>query len=171
MKLIMFDCDKTLVESYDSTRLFIYVAAYFESLRGRTDLRLAIVSNQGGVGLRQYLKAKGEPFMKYPDSQQAMSRLNDVANEVRKACGIQPLVFAAYNFPLNEGGWAVEHGLGQWAEGWRKPAPLMLFAAMAQAGCLPVDSLMVGDSADDEGAALAAGVRFVWAHEFFGVQD
>jgi len=43
----------------------------------------------------------------------------------------------------------------------------MLFAAMSQTGCLPEDSLMVGDSADDEGAAKAAGVRFKWAHEFF----
>jgi len=96
-----------------------------------------------------------------------MSRLNDVANEIKKLCGITPLVFAAYNFPLNEGGWVVEHGVGQWAAGWRKPAPLMLLAAMSQAGCLPEDSLIVGDSADDEGAAKAAGVRFEWAHEFF----
>jgi len=32
----------------------------------------------------------------------------------------------------------------------------------------PEETLFVGDMDKDEGAARAAGTRFMWAHEFFG---
>jgi D-glycero-D-manno-heptose 1,7-bisphosphate phosphatase len=49
----------------------------------------------------------------------------------------------------------------------RKPRPLMLQRLMRRFGAEPRETLFVGDMDKDEGAALAAGTRFTWAHEFF----
>lgn len=50
----------------------------------------------------------------------------------------------------------------------RKPAPGMLIDIMRARGLAPADTLFVGDSPVDAQAATAAGVRFVWARDFFG---
>ncbi|HEX7957193.1 MAG TPA: HAD hydrolase-like protein, partial [Pyrinomonadaceae bacterium] len=50
----------------------------------------------------------------------------------------------------------------------RKPRPGMLLALMRRFRVAPGETLFVGDMDKDEGAALAAGTRFMWAHEFFG---
>jgi D-glycero-D-manno-heptose 1,7-bisphosphate phosphatase len=50
----------------------------------------------------------------------------------------------------------------------RKPAPGMLLRLMRRFGASPEETLYVGDMDKDEGAARAAGTRFMWAHEFFG---
>lgn len=52
--------------------------------------------------------------------------------------------------------------------GCRKPAPGMLVDIMRAHGVAPEDTLFVGDSPVDAGAAAAAAVRFVWAGDFFG---
>ena len=49
----------------------------------------------------------------------------------------------------------------------RKPKPLMLERLMRRFGVGPRETLFVGDMDRDEGAARAAGTRFMWAHEFF----
>ena len=49
----------------------------------------------------------------------------------------------------------------------RKPSPVMLLEALA--GLERSRALMVGDRPEDNSAANNAGVRFVWAEEFFGV--
>jgi D-glycero-D-manno-heptose 1,7-bisphosphate phosphatase len=49
----------------------------------------------------------------------------------------------------------------------RKPKPEMLRRLMRRFGAAPHETLFVGDMEKDEGAALAAGTRFMWAHEFF----
>ena len=49
----------------------------------------------------------------------------------------------------------------------RKPAPGMLLALMQRTGITPDDTLMVGDLPEDQKAAKAAGVDFVWARDFF----
>ena len=50
----------------------------------------------------------------------------------------------------------------------RKPQPGMLVRLMRRFGARPDETLFVGDMDKDEGAARAAGTRFMWAHEFFG---
>ncbi|MET0646752.1 MAG: HAD-IIIA family hydrolase [Pyrinomonadaceae bacterium] len=49
----------------------------------------------------------------------------------------------------------------------RKPKPEMLRRLMRRFGAAPHETLFVGDMDKDEGAARAAGTRFMWAHEFF----
>ena len=49
----------------------------------------------------------------------------------------------------------------------RKPNPGMLLRLMRRFGVNPDETLFVGDMDKDEGAARAAGTRFMWAHEFF----
>ncbi|HEX8499556.1 MAG TPA: HAD-IIIA family hydrolase [Pyrinomonadaceae bacterium] len=50
----------------------------------------------------------------------------------------------------------------------RKPEPGMLLNLMRRFRAAPGETLYVGDMDKDEGAARAAGTRFMWAHEFFG---
>lgn len=53
----------------------------------------------------------------------------------------------------------------------RKPAPGMLLDIMRARGISALDTLFVGDSHVDQEAARAAGVRFVWAGDFFRCPD
>lgn len=50
----------------------------------------------------------------------------------------------------------------------RKPKPLMLLRLMHRFGVRRDQTLFVGDMDRDAEAARRAGVRFAWAHEFFG---
>lgn len=50
----------------------------------------------------------------------------------------------------------------------RKPGPGMLIQAMDFFQIGRHDTIMVGDRAEDKGAADAAGVDFQWEWEFFG---
>jgi D-glycero-D-manno-heptose 1,7-bisphosphate phosphatase len=50
----------------------------------------------------------------------------------------------------------------------RKPRPLMLLRLMHRFGATQPETLFVGDMDRDEGAARRAGVRFMWARDFFG---
>ena len=50
----------------------------------------------------------------------------------------------------------------------RKPKPLMLRRLMHRFRATKGETLFVGDMERDEEAARGAGVRFLWAHEFFG---
>lgn len=47
---------------------------------------------------------------------------------------------------------------------FRKPGPGMLLWLLK--GCTPDEVLMIGDRPEDEAAAKAAKVRFVWAHDW-----
>lgn len=109
---------------------------------------VAIVSNQGGVGLGMMT------------NKMAVSLLEDLAHAVFseeqvKYCQI-------YICPH-----APKAGCR-----CRKPSPLMLYQAMERAGwgggCLPSETLYVGDMESDREAAQRAGVAFAWAWDFFG---
>lgn len=53
----------------------------------------------------------------------------------------------------------------------RKPSPGMLLEAMDYFGVRPGETLMVGDRKEDEAAALAAGISFIWAWQYFGDEN
>lgn len=50
----------------------------------------------------------------------------------------------------------------------RKPNPGMIYVAAAELDIDLTKSFMVGDRPEDEGAAKAAGLEFMWAWQFFG---
>lgn len=50
---------------------------------------------------------------------------------------------------------------------YRKPRPGMLLFLLNEIGISPGRALMIGDRPEDEEAAIAAGVDFVWADQFF----
>ena len=51
---------------------------------------------------------------------------------------------------------------------WRKPEPRMIQHAIQLFEAELEETLFVGDRAEDEKAARAAGCDFIWGHEFFG---
>lgn len=53
----------------------------------------------------------------------------------------------------------------------RKPNPGMLLEIKGELGIEPEEMLYVGDRAEDQGAALAAGCGFAWADDFFGEEQ
>ena len=49
----------------------------------------------------------------------------------------------------------------------RKPSPGMILELMESLAFLPDQTIFIGDRDEDEGAAQAAGVEFIWEKEFF----
>lgn len=125
---------------------------------------LAIASNQGGV-------AAGH------------KTLDDCIKELQyamKISGIQ-LAIAAHTFEKDCGEAIVVHGqeeshfftIADGKHRYRKPEPGMICRLVEEypsaASILQwhkENCLMVGDRPEDEGAAIAAGVRFMWADEW-----
>ena len=171
-KLIIFDCDGTLTPDNKGTWFDANVAGKLATLRGQ-DIRLALASNQGGVGLRHWMEAAG--FGKpddYPTAAQVFSRLAEVANNVTALTLLSVTIYTCFAYqsktsgkwtPTPEGSEDDPH----WSPLWRKPAPGMLLQAMADAGVGPTDTLFVGDSDEDRQAAAAAGIEFVEAAVYF----
>jgi phosphoglycolate phosphatase-like HAD superfamily hydrolase len=179
-KLIIFDMDGTLADR-DSGGLLEGVADWFN--KNRELYRFAIASNQGGVGLRQWMEQGnfGTPE-KYPTEDDVYAR----AEKVRDAIGLDSStpIYLALRYQSKKGEWSplpVNHELSykrrsdveeDWLNTpydkcWRKPDDGMIWIAM-DFGDSPSDVLMVGDSPEDEQAAAKAGVDFQWAWDFFG---
>ena len=165
--MILFDLDGTLADR-DTGELLPGVARYFTLT---PPAAWAIVTNQGGVGLRRWMERSGfgEPD-RYPTADAIAERIDDVIT----AIGKQPTgVYVAFAYQTQKGEWAPTPPEGEgdprWAHEWRKPAPGMLLQAMADTDVTdPATVTMVGDSEADEQAAIAAGCTFRWADEFFG---
>ncbi len=183
MKLIIFDVDGTLVSDYKSIRFESAVVEKLIALR-RQDVALALASNQGGVGLRHWIEVVGgfgtTPEEKakslassqaYPTSQEAFQRLATIAAEVTALTLLPCNIYTCYAYQSKAGNWSpVPVGSEDdpmWSREWRKPNAGMLLQAMHDAGISTAETLFVGDRDEDAGAALAAGVTFVEAKEFF----
>jgi D-glycero-D-manno-heptose 1,7-bisphosphate phosphatase len=108
---------------------------------------LAIASNQGGV-------ARG--FISLDEADALMKHAADlIGAKWWKFC------------PHHPGG---KGSLGRECD-CRKPKPGMLQSIMRHLGFWPVSTIMIGDMESDRDAAAAAGVRFVWADEFFNREE
>jgi HAD superfamily hydrolase (TIGR01662 family) len=169
-RLIVFDVDGTLAETY-RTRLLPGVEAWFA--RRPAELRVAIATNQGGVGLRYWMERDkfGNPRA-YPTRARVTRRMRIIARKL----GIpwrRVYVAYAYRNKQGEAGPVPEELAADpyWRHDWRKPEAGMIRKAMADAGVPPTATLMVGDREDDRGAARLAGVDFCWAGEFFGREE
>lgn len=181
MGLIMLDLDGTIVEDaivelenpaaakgftlgrrqhelYSEPTLKPHV---YETLKQRADEgdSFAIVTNQGGVALGYHTQA-------------------EVYARIAKTCALLSM-FWARPFSIHVA-WMMPNGYlpGFKGDDGRKPSPALLRAAMVRHFTAPGDvmdmdsalsmSVMVGDRAEDEQAAEAAGVAFEAASDFFG---
>jgi phosphoglycolate phosphatase-like HAD superfamily hydrolase len=191
IRLLIFDVDGTLAEKF-RLRLLPGVAEFFRLLKdpGCDSVpRLAIATNQGGVGLRYWLEnGKGGNPRGYPTVRSVEERMRRLVEQL----GCPDIaVYTSFRYQDRSGAWSpIPPGAEsdpRWRRDWRKPAPGMLLAAMQAAVVSPASvdpnatvtpdgtidpdaTLFVGDSDDDRAAAQAAGVRFLPAAEFFSCQ-
>ncbi|MDQ3650950.1 MAG: HAD-IIIA family hydrolase [Acidobacteriota bacterium] len=154
IKLYVFDADGTLrrttVEGLSCPNQpgdWELISAVRERLAeidwGTHGARFSIASNQGGVGMG---------YMTYEMAYQLLADMVVEAFGVMTppAGSIEICPHAPHaNCPC------------------RKPKPLMLIRLMHRFRVTRNDTLFVGDMDRDEEAARRAGVRFLWAHEFF----
>ncbi len=163
--LFIFDLDGTLTE-YKTGKLLDGVESYFQSHDPR--IKLAIASNQGGVGLRYWMIVKGfgNPA-NYPTTHDVELSIENV----QKQLGVTFDVYTSFMYQSKKGEWSPipENGLTdpRWLHAWRKPRNGMLLEAMKNAGVAADRTLMIGDWDEDREAANYAGCFFVYAHQFF----
>jgi HAD superfamily hydrolase (TIGR01662 family) len=172
-KLIIFDVDGTLADR-DTNVLLPGVLDWFEQHGDEYDIALA--TNQGGVGLRWWMVKDGfgEPD-KFPDQRDAENHVQAVINQLperfRESLDLHAYICFAYQ-SKKSGKWSpVPEGHEddwQWSPEYRKPARGMLVRAMGEFLVYPQETVMVGDSEEDEQAAQAAHCTFQNADEFFG---
>lgn len=158
-KLVCLDVDGTL-GSPKSGGDFREFADDWEFFPGRIEacqklveqgVKLLTVSNQGGVCF---------PWSKFSEEQ-----ITAALAETAKAIGaIASLVACSSTHEK-----ALERY--RFDDPRRKPAPGMILEAMKLADVEASETLMVGDRSEDEAAAKAAGVDFVWAKDFFGDEE
>ncbi|MBD2156270.1 HAD-IIIA family hydrolase [Leptolyngbya sp. FACHB-16] len=175
MKLLILDKDGTLVKSCSGQEFIqapddqeLFPGVYSVLQKWRDDgWKMAIASNQGGVA-------------------EGYKSLESAIEEVRYCLYLgSPMIEVGCLCPDFEGVECYEvrkHAVFtpkergekyQALEGtFRKPMPGMLQYLILQFLPLPPDGpievLYVGDRPEDESAALAAGVEFLWAHEWRG---
>src|SRR2546429_2364922 len=152
IRLFVFDADGTLRRSTvpnmpapdkdDEWELLPNVKEKLQNILSRkTSTILAIASNQGGIELG-YLSRK-----------QARKLLNDLYREITGKRAPKGMIQLCPNLER--------------PSDCRKPKPGMLLKIIEQAGVSREHTLYVGDSQDDKVTAKNAGVRFMWAKNFF----
>lgn len=173
-KLIIFDFDGTLVE-FKTDVILPGVCEFFQAL-AEVDGKpfVAIASNQGGVGMRYWMQEGGfggDSYLKYPTLDEAEARFKQFTNTLPP--NVDMPIFVCYAYKSSKGNWAtppsfVDEMDKQWWASHRKPESGMLRDAMTLYGVSPLETLMVGDMAEDQIAANAAGCHFIHADTFFG---
>lgn len=170
MKLIIFDLDGTLVHPFTSD-FEPGVLRWFKSKRSHP--KIAIATNQGGIGLRHWrevVRAEGGDIGDPNANGWTQVSVEERVNGIAQRLGATPYMSFAYQ--SKKGHWSPTpssvEGDPRWLQAWRKPQPGMLLQAMSDAGVTPSQTLMVGNSEDDRGAAAAAGITYQTMDEFFG---
>lgn len=170
--LVIFDVDGTLARPY-TLELLPRVREFFDLVLQRDCAgrpRVAIATNQGGVGMRYWMErgAFGSPE-KYPTEDSIAGRMRELVSALSGDHDLP--VYTSFRYRSDRGSWSPAPpewaGDPRWSKTWRKPEPGMLLQAMQDAGAEPEQTLFVGDSAEDRGAAHAAGCAFMEAGEFF----
>lgn len=168
-KLIIFDMDGTLSDR-DTGELLEGVTEWFA--KNGAKYKFALCTNQGGVGLRYWMETNG--FGKpenYPTEDDVYTRIVSVIEKLFSSTIPMPM-YVCFAYKSQKGEWspvpAGKESWNEWKPSFRKPSDGMLVKAMIDADILEIDTLMVGDSPEDEQAALNATVDFKWAWDFFG---
>lgn len=172
--LLIFDVDGTIAPRYEP-QLYPQAAEFFQLWgAARADDRsvpaIALATNQGGPAMRYWMESEGfgDPSS-YPTLAQVQARLNIVVAQIPPPARL----YVAYAYQSSKGVWSPTPpewaGDPAWSRQWRKPNPGMLLQAAKDHGVGETAVLMIGDTRDDEGAAIAAGVGFCpvptfWEH-------
>lgn len=163
-----FDIDGTIVQDYNSTKLLPQVAKFFRKIRDNGEIYTALITNQGGVGFGDWAKNNGiSGWEKYPTRETVLLRLGDICHNISEIYGKSPQIYFSFQYLLKNNQMSHPDGEREWAWDWRKPNGGMIKQAMEDVGFPPLWVLYVGDRPEDEGAAKAAGVDFMWAKDFF----
>lgn len=179
--LIIFDLDGTLAEFKTGT-ILPGVREWFDEWRTLPHderPRLALASNQGGVGLRYWMESEGfgNPS-NFPNQQQVA---NHVATIMQNLGLLERdmMNYMCFAYQSKRSGlWSpIPHDvamsrnprfISRWKGSHRKPLPGMLLDAVEDARVSTNKTLMVGDWEEDAIAASHADVAFIWDFEFFG---
>ena len=170
IQLLIFDVDGT-ISKYKDVDGKLYAAAddFFFQLRAvRRKPKLALASNQGGVGLRYWMESSdfGEPD-KYPTERVVLDRLDVIATRIEELAETNVEVYMCFAYLSKSGNWSpARFNTYEWRKTNRKPNPGMLNLAMVSAGILPEHTLMIGDKEEDKMAAQRAGCHFQYVSEF-----
>lgn len=189
-KLLIFDIDGTIADRA-SGQLLPGRREFFRSLWQYPELKIALASNQGGVGFRYWLETERPAWFTeespekqaaqlaiYPTQAKAEERIKQIAFAIRRitrelkpySTVTRTYISFAWQFKSN-GLWAPKPAGAdkdpRWLQGYRKPGPGMLNEAMLDAGIAETETLMIGDRSEDAEAARAAGCAFMWAKDFF----
>ena len=163
--LYLFDLDGTLADM-NSPVMYPDAQAWFDQY---PTANWMVCTNQGGVGLRHWMETNsfGEPDQ-YPTEDAIWERFRALfpADKLDR-------ILVAYAYQSKKSGqWSPTPYDARldfsWEKAWRKPSPGMLTYAIQLNHIAAGDTVMVGDSDEDEMAADAAGCDFIRAWKFFG---
>ena len=174
--LLCLDVDGTIVDSNKSSVLIPRVAEFVSKLNVEK-IKIALVTNQGAVGLRHWMTANsfGDPSS-LPIQEEVENRLQIITDKIKELFPGEVKLFMAFRYQSKgeKGRWGPvpfkSKDDPRWKQEWRKPNSGMIVEAMkwANIGLFNKNKvLMVGDMDADEGAAKAAGVMFKKAPDFF----
>lgn len=165
--LYIFDIDGTLC-NLDETELLPGRKEHLDQLISK-GVKLAIATNQGGVGYRAYRKNKQKPFDEYPTEAKVLERIDGILENIGQPV---PFKIAFQYFMKWDKSWSpIPRGREDdpfWSTDYRKPNPGMLLDHMLEQRANAGETIYIGDRPEDEAAAQTAGCQFMWAWEFFG---
>ena len=159
--IYIFDVDNTLADR-DSDQLYDHVAKWFAQHKPQ---RVALATNQGGVGLRAWMERDGfgDPE-KLPTEQHVIHRLSHLGQQIATLTGGDILICYACAYQSKTSGeWSPQREGSQWLKSWRKPGTGMLNEAMQYYKAERHEYVFVGDNLHnnyDELAAKAAGITY-----------
>ena len=166
IKLSLFDLDKTLVP-FNKDELYPQA---IDLLKEAAECGpIAIVTNQGGPACRD--AGWGD---KFPTVEDVTRRLLRIRDKIEKLTSQRIFIYYCLVYKNKDGQlmwpeFLSHYGTpnyappipGQADPSWRKPNPGMIEQAIIDNAVPRANVIFYGDSDDDEGAALAAGVKFV----------
>ncbi len=171
--LYIFDLDSTLVKMYTSQPLPGTITRLMAL--AREGHALAVATNQSGVAFRAETQDAT-----YPSASEMGRHLDATAAHYpplqsspwfvaihSEHLALDAEAYAALADELRHANRTLDVRVGTGPD-WRKPQPGMLRAACEAHAIAPADAVFVGDMETDQAAAAAAGIRFIYAAEFFG---